>query len=120
MSLKLKFHSITALQNKVLSEAAVDRQTLSSLQLFEPTGQALDDSQSAAAEEKSAKNPDHFVTQDASLKFFLLITSWSCRDGVCHLAHLSQLELLRRGSDKPPPCFSMTRGREKVINGFLS
>ncbi|KAK2840216.1 hypothetical protein Q5P01_013956 [Channa striata] len=64
-----KLYSITAPQNKVLSEAAADWQTLSSLQLFEPTGPAADDSQS----------PDHFVTQDASLKFFLLITSWSCR-----------------------------------------
>lgn len=49
----LLFYS-TALQNKVLS-AAVDWQSLSSLQLFELTGQALANSQSATAEEESAK-----------------------------------------------------------------
>lgn len=51
---RLLFYS-TALQNKVLSAAVVDWQSLSSLQLFELTGQALADSQSATAEEESAK-----------------------------------------------------------------
>lgn len=54
----LQFYSITALQNKVSSVAAVDWQTLSSLQLSDLAGQALTDSQSAAAamaEEESAQ-----------------------------------------------------------------
>lgn len=52
----LQFYSITALQNKVLSVAAGDWQTLSSLQLSDLAGQALTDSQSAAAaEEESAQ-----------------------------------------------------------------
>lgn len=52
---RLQFYSVIALQNKELSVAAVDWHTLSSLQLSDLTGQALTDSQSATAEEESAK-----------------------------------------------------------------